>query len=156
MEDNMKIPKGFRKLKDSTVISIIDKFDNVYIKIPKCGEKPAFWISQYEISHNSIRNQIKHPAASLENKKPWTFISLFEARDVAQKEGGRLPTEEEYERYYKFCKENHLIENEDVFIWTETREDRQHYVSRKGNEREICYPNRQTNYLSFRIVLDAA
>ena len=107
----MRVPRGFKEMKGSaTVVRIRDKYNNIYIRIPQNGNKHAFWISQYEISHKNNRVDVKHSAGSLEGEKPWVFINLYTARDVARQEGGRLPTEEEYERFLKFCMENHLIQ----------------------------------------------
>ena len=151
----MKIPKGFQQTSTNSkgIVFIKDQEENEYLLVPSDGENTEFWISAYEISKHIHSKTHMIAPASISTDNPWVFVDLNAARDAARKEGGRLPTESEYERYYKLCQKYQLLK-EECFVWTETREDK-NYISRKGKEREVCYATRKTNHLSFRIVLEA-
>jgi len=150
----MSIPKGFRQVSSGEKIIIIDKEENEYLLVPAENGFPEFWISAYEFSINpNSKTQWYHPGNSKKGQEPWLFISLDQARKVAEKHDGRIPTELEYERFFELCKKLHL-DKEKNFIWTETCEDKAHFISRRGKERQICYPARKASCLSFRIVLN--
>lgn len=151
----MEIPKGFRQITTNSngTVLIKNQEGNEYLLVPGDGENEGFWISAHEISKHIHSKTHMIAPASISTDNPWVFVDLNAARDAARKEGGRLPTESEYERYYKLCKRYHLAK-EQYFLWTETKEGK-NYIARKGKEREVCYATRQTNHLSFRIVLEA-
>lgn len=94
------IPNGFvQTLADYKpgIFQVADQYGNVFVWVPgrilKTGKVvKGFYISKYEISKG-----IKDSPMSVPNQLPWNNVTYFQAKSIAEKFGGKLITNEQYD-----------------------------------------------------------
>ena len=114
----VKIPEGFY-FKEGEIdegLVIENEHGDSFVRIPPGYTSDGvyvrgFWISAYYISKGEDGQ-----AHSISGDYPWTEISFYEAKEVAEKFGGELLTSEEYNRICMWLVQTHAVSFEQMFI----------------------------------------
>ena len=114
----VKIPEGFY-FKEGEIdegLVIENEHGDSFVRIPPGYTSDGvyvrgFWISAYYISKGEDGQ-----AHSISGDYPWTEISFYEAKEVAEKFGGELLTSEEYNRICMWLVQTHACSLMDL-VW---------------------------------------